>query len=70
MRDQKQAMYKYLPKQWKLRIAGNLTLLLALIAGLPLMFSVALVVVAKLWPVLLPMAILVLACRILARWRR
>jgi len=63
-------LYDYLPRQWKLRIAGSLALLFMLIAGLPLMFSVALVLGAKLWLVLLPMAILGLVCRILVRWRR
>lgn len=63
-------LYDYLPKQWKQRIAGSLALLIALIAGLPLMFGIALVLVAKLWLVLVPIAILALVCRILARWRR
>ena len=62
-------MYKYLSKQWRLRIAGGLALLFALIAGAPLMFSVVLVLGAKLWVVLLLMAVLVLVCRNLARWR-
>lgn len=35
-------MFKYLPKQWKQRIAGSLALLVMVITGLPLMFSVAL----------------------------
>lgn len=63
-------MYRYLPRQWKQRIAGGLALLVVLIAGLPLMFSVLLVLAAKLWPVLLAIAIVVLVCRLLARWRR
>ena len=63
-------MYRYLPKGWKLRFAAGLALLFMLIAGLPLMFSIAMVLVAKLWPLLLPIAIVVLVGRLLARWRR
>ena len=62
-------MYRYLPKQWKLRIAGSLALVIVLIA-VPLMLGIVLVLAAKLWPLLLPIAIVVLVCRILARWRR
>ncbi len=63
-------MYRYLPRGWKLRFAGGAALLFMLTAGLPLMLSTFLVLAAKLWPLLLPMAILPLAGRILARWRR
>jgi hypothetical protein len=60
-------MYRYLPRSWRLRLAGGAALPFLLVAGLPLMFSVALVLGAKLWPVLLLLAIVVLVGRILAR---
>lgn len=63
-------MHRYLPKHWKQRFAAGLALLFMVIAGLPLMFSIVLVLAAKLWPVLLPISVLVLVGRILARWRR
>jgi hypothetical protein len=62
-------MFRYLPRRWKLRCAAAMALLFMVTAGLPVIFSVALVLAVKLWPVLVSMTILVLACRILARWR-
>ncbi len=62
--------YKYLPKEWKRRIATSLTLLFMLTAGAPLMFSIALVLITKLAPVLLPLLILTVVVRLLAGWRR
>jgi predicted ABC-type sugar transport system permease subunit len=63
-------MYRYLPKQWKLRIAGGLALFFGVIAGAPLMISVVLVLVVKFWSILLPLAMLAFVYRLLARWRR
>jgi hypothetical protein len=61
-------LYKYLPKEWKGQIATSLTVLLMLMAG-PLLFSVALVLITRLAPVLLPLLILTVVVRLLARWR-
>jgi hypothetical protein len=63
-------MSKYLPKQWKRQIASSLALFFLLITGVPLMLSIAVVFVEKLWPILLSIAVLMLVGRLLARWRR
>ena len=63
-------MLRYLPEQWKRQIGGSLALLFLLIAGVPVILSVAAVFVEKLWPILLSVAVLILVGRLLARWRR